>query len=278
MTSDEAPDCSSFLSFSSFLSPERSSINAAVIGASGGIGKAFVAALHGSKDVAALYALSRVKQHDEDGRIKPLTIDITSEDSIAEAAAAITKPLHLLIVATGTLHQRGTLHQTGTLHTGATPPQPGTAPEKNVSHLNIPQMQHSFAINTIGPALILKHFMPLMDSSGKTLIAALSARVGSVSDNSSGGWYSYRASKAALNMIIKSAAIEHRRKNSESLIIGLHPGTVDTNLSRPFTARLPAEKLFTPTQSVQKMLQVINNTDTTNNGHCLAYDGTEITP
>ena len=243
--------------FSSFLTPDRQRINTAVIGATGGIGSAFIDALTTSQDVATTYALAR--QPIANRKTIPLPIDITSEDSISSAAGKITDPLHILIIATGTLHQ------------------PDAPPEKNTSQLNAPQMLQNFTINSIGPALILKHFMPLMDKAGKSVIAALSARVGSISDNGTGGWYSYRASKAALNMLIKSAAIEHSRKHTGGLIIGLHPGTVATPLSDPFTARLPAEKLFTPAQSVSQMLNVIDATSREDSGACLAYDGTKIT-
>jgi NAD(P)-dependent dehydrogenase (short-subunit alcohol dehydrogenase family) len=106
----------------------------------------------------------------------------------------------------------------------------------------------------------------------------LSARIGSISDNRAGGWYSYRASKAALNMIVKTASIELKRKNKAATLIGLHPGTVDTNLSSPFQNMVPKSQLFTAQQSAQKLLKVINEKSREDTGKCFAHDGKEITP
>lgn len=133
-------------------------------------------------------------------------------------------------------------------------------------------------VNTVGPALVAKHFLPLMRRDAKTVFAALSARVGSISDNRLGGWASYRMSKAALNMLIKTISIEHTRRFPQAVVVGLHPGTVDTNLSKPFQRRVPADQLFTTTHSVNQLLQVVDRLTPADTGRCFAWDGQVIEP
>ena len=133
-----------------------------------------------------------------------------------------------------------------------------------------------FSINTIGPTLIGKYFIPLLKKDSPSILSFLSARVGSISDNRIGGWYSYRASKAALNMIIKTLSIEVARNNKNAMIIGLHPGTVDTNLSKPFQGNVSNDKLFTPEYSISKMVEVMNNLSPDDSGNCFAWDGKRI--
>jgi NAD(P)-dependent dehydrogenase (short-subunit alcohol dehydrogenase family) len=132
------------------------------------------------------------------------------------------------------------------------------------------------AVNTIGPALIAKYFLPLMARDEKAVMAHLSARVGSISDNRMGGWTSYRAAKAAQNMIVKNAAIETARRDPQKIIIGLHPGTVDTQLSAPFQGNVAAEKLFSPAQSADYLLRVIDGVTAQDSGKLLAWDGQQV--
>ena len=139
-------------------------------------------------------------------------------------------------------------------------------------------MAHVFAINTIGPALVAKHALPVLDKDHRSIFAALSARVGSISDNRLGGWHSYRASKAALNQIIRTCSIELARKNRTALCVGLHPGTVDTGLSEPFQSNVPDGKLFTPTRSATSLLSVLNGLDETDTGQCFDWAGERIDP
>jgi len=139
-------------------------------------------------------------------------------------------------------------------------------------------MADVFAINTIVPTLIAKHMLPVLEKGRKTAFAALSARVGSISDNRLGGWLSYRSSKAALNMAIKTLSIELRRINRDALILGLHPGTVETGLSKPFRAGVPEAQLFSARQSVEKMLTTLDCAVSDQSGKLLAYDGKEILP
>ena len=227
--------------------------NIAVIGSSGGIGQAFVNILSRQYSNANIYPFSRTGGY---------RIDYASEDSIAEAAniASNTGPLDLVIVANGMLHSKEIM------------------PEKSIKELARHKFQQLFEVNTIVPSLIAKHFLPHLNRDYPSIFAALSARVGSISDNELGGWYAYRASKAALNMIIKNAAIEIGRRNKNAIIVGLHPGTVDTDLSKPFHKNVPVEQLLTPNQSAEKLLEVLISFTSAQSGKCFAWNGQEILP
>lgn len=168
-------------------------------------------------------------------------------------------PLKFVFVAIGTLHR-----------------DDGTGPEKSWRNLSSDNMAEIFAANAIGPSLVAKHFLPLLPKNERGVFAALSARVGSISDNRLGGWYSYRASKAALNQIIKTAAIELARTKPEAICLGLHPGTVDTDLSKPFQANVAEGKLFTPQTSAAHLLNVIANATPAQSGSLLAWDGSTV--
>jgi NAD(P)-dependent dehydrogenase (short-subunit alcohol dehydrogenase family) len=227
--------------------------NIAILGASGAIGSAFTKRLAEKYPNASLFAFSRNGPH---------SIDYSCEDSIAEAAelAAKDRPLDLVIVANGILHDEGLM------------------PEKSLRDLSAENFHHIFEANTITPALIAKHFLPKLNRSQQSMFAVLSARVGSISDNQLGGWYAYRASKAALNMIIKNAAIEVGRRNKQTIVVGLHPGTVDSDLSKPFQGNVSDGKLFTPDYSAEKLLDVLENLSPEQTGKCFAWDGQEILP
>ena len=175
-------------------------MRALVIGASGGIGAALLAALRARVGVTAL------------GLARP-EIDITDEASVAAAAARIGGPLDLVILATGALHIDG------------------RGPEKRLAELDAGALARAFAINTIGPALVLKHFAPSLPRGTPSVFAVLSARVGSIGDNQLGGWYGYRASKAALNQLLRTASIEVARSHKQARLLAIHPGTVVTRLS-----------------------------------------------
>ena len=177
-----------------------------VIGAGGTIGGALAAALEqGGAGVLRL------------GRATQPALDLLDEASIAAAAEAAGQGLHLVIDATGFLHGDGMV------------------PEKKLSQLNPAHLAHNFAVNAIGPALIMKHFLPRLARHERAVFATLSARVGSIGDNRAGGWYGYRAAKAALNQLVRTAAIELSRTHRESICVALHPGTVASGLSEPFT-------------------------------------------
>ncbi len=234
--------------------------NIAIIGASGAIGNALVNQTIKKYPKATIHAFSRTVIHTP--QVTSYAIDYTSEESLAQSALYATKemPLDMVIVATGILHDNHFM------------------PEKSLRDLSAEKFDYIFKVNTILPSLIAKHFIPTMALDKKTIFAALSARVGSISDNALGGWYAYRASKAALNMILKNIALEMSRKNKHSIVVGLHPGTVDSALSKPFQNHVKQGKLFTPSYSAECLLTVLENLTPHHTGKCFAYDGEEILP
>lgn len=232
---------------------------AVVIGAGGGIGGALVERLDAAGLHDRVYALSRTPSADK-GCVRGGLVDVTDEDSLAKAAARIGGPVDLVIIATGILHEGDAM------------------PERALRELDGNRLARIFAINAIGPALAIKHFAPLLPREQRSVIAALSARVGSISDNRSGGWYGYRASKAALNMMIKSAAIELARSRPEAICVALHPGTVDTPLSEPFQARVAPEKLFDRARAADQLLAVVDGLSVGDTGGIFAWDATKIAP
>ncbi len=234
--------------------------NIVVIGSSGAIGSAFIRNFSELYPDAQIFGFSKSNQTSNINNVKFYEIDYTDENSIATSAeiASQNASLDLVIVATGILHNNELM------------------PEKSMKELSIAKFQEVILANTVFPAIVGKHFLPKLTKHRRAIFAALSARVGSISDNQVGGWYSYRASKAALNMIIKNLSIEMKMRYRESIIVGLHPGTVDSRLSKPFQSNVPVGKLFTADYSVSKMLEVINTLSPENSGKCYAWDGEEI--
>lgn len=228
-----------------------------VIGASGGIGRALTEAVSQNPHVKEVFALSRNGLIFDSPKVRSLEFDFTHEDSLIAAQEHMrgAGTFDLVIIATGLLQGQG------------------ITPEKNMRALSHDSFAQSFLINTAGPALCAKYMLPLLTRDSKAVFAALSARVGSISDNRLGGWYAYRASKAALNMVIKTLAIEYGRRFKQAAIIGLHPGTVDTELSKPFQSNVPDGKLFTPQQSADYLLKVINDITPEQSGHLIDWDG-----
>ncbi len=240
-------------------------IRALVCGASGGIGAAFVRALATDARVAAVYAAARRPATLEYAQGLPcvtaLPFDLTDEASIATLLARATAdgPLQLVIVATGVLHDGDALR-----------------PEKSWRSLDAAALARAFAINTTGPALIAKHALGALARDGKSAFATLSARVGSIEDNRLGGWHAYRASKAALHMLVRNFALELRQRNPGALCVALHPGTVDTALSKPFQSAVEPSKLFTAEQSAAALLGVLDRLTPADSGRAWAWDGTPI--
>jgi NAD(P)-dependent dehydrogenase (short-subunit alcohol dehydrogenase family) len=234
----------------------------AIIGCSGAIGRAFTRQLARAHKEATLHAFSRITQKPGAPNIRYHTIDYEDETAIAAAAslASADGPLDLVIVATGLLHEAARM------------------PEKSLRDLSADNFRRLFDVNTILPALVAKHFLPVLSRDHRSVFAALSARVGSVTDNRLGGWYAYRASKAALNMIIRTAAIEVARNNKQAVIVGLHPGTVDSGLSEPFQGNVAEGKLFTPDFAAGRLLEVLAQLTPDHSGRCFAWDGKEIAP
>ncbi|MEO0786332.1 MAG: SDR family NAD(P)-dependent oxidoreductase [Pseudomonadota bacterium] len=232
---------------------------AVVFGTSGGIGGEMARQL-AAKRGGPVFGVSRSQAPAIDG-VTPLRADLTDEDALAEVAEAIKaegKP-DLVIVSAGLLSNGEALQ-----------------PEKSYKHQSLDAFQKVFAANTFGPALAAKHMLPLMPRDGRAVFAALSARVGSISDNRLGGWHAYRASKAALNMLIRNYAIEQGRRNEDFIAVGLHPGTVDTKLSEPFQGNVPDKKLFTPEYSAKALLGVIDNLTPEQSGNVYDYAGEPV--
>lgn len=235
--------------------------SAAVFGASGGIGCAMCEELaqHGCETV---HAGSRRGEGPTGTAIRPFSFDLTDEASIAAAAESMREaPPEWVIVATGVL----TLAD-------------GTGPERTLKRLDPKAMAEVLALNTVGPALIAKHLLPLMPRDRRFVFAALSARVGSISDNGLGGWHSYRASKTALNMLLKNFALEMGRTHPGGVVVGLHPGTVDTELSEPFQSNLPEGQLTEPGEAARNLLEVMGSLAPGQSGKVFDFAGVEVAP
>jgi len=234
---------------------------AAVFGATGGIGRALCAGLVAG-GTRVIYAGSRTGAVLPGAGIRPFAFDLTDEASISVAAQAMREePPEWVIVASGVL----------------TLPD-GTGPERSFKQIDPAVMAQVFALNTVGPALIAKHILPLMPRGERFVFAALSARVGSISDNRLGGWHSYRASKAALNMLLKNFALEMARTHPLGVVVGLHPGTVDTAMSKPFQSGLAPGQLTAPDVAATNLLRVLARLTPAQSGRVFDYRGEEVLP
>lgn len=223
-----------------------SSYRALVLGASGALGGAFVNALQADGCCTEVVGLSRSTTP---------SFNLEDEESIRLAATSLQGSFQLIVDATGAL----------TLD--------GRGPEKQMGAINSSQMLRAFEINTVGPALLLKYFAPLLDAEKRCIYAKLSARVGSISDNKKGGWYGYRAAKAALNMVLQTAAIECARKRPNLVMVAMQPGTVASALSSPFVA---AQDCLRPEESVQGLLNAIDQLPAQAAAHFVDYKGAAI--
>ena len=233
---------------------------AAVFGAGGAIGKALSRAL--AQRGVAVWAGSRapVPQFEGEGAIRQFRFDLEEEATLVAVAEAMkATPPDLVLVTTGVL----------------TLPD-GTGPERSHRAIDAQAMAAVFRLNTIGPALIAKHMLPLLPRKEHSVFAALSARVGSIGDNRLGGWHSYRASKAALNMLLQNFAVELARTHPQAVVAGLHPGTVDSALSAPFQANLPAGQLHEPEQTAQHLLTVIDGLTPSDSGGVFDWKGERV--
>lgn len=239
--------------------PIRVPATACVFGASGGIGRALCEGL-AAAGCERIYAGSRSGAGPQGAAFQGFSFDLEDEASIAAAAAMMREaPPEWVIVATGVL----TLAD-------------GTGPERSYKRLEAGTLAQVFALNTIGPAMIAKHMLPLMPRGSAFTFAALSARVGSISDNRLGGWHSYRASKAALNMLIRNFALEMARTHPDSVIVGLHPGTVDSALSAPFQSGLAERQLTAPLVAAANLLGVLSRLGPAQSGLVFDFRGQEV--
>ena len=244
--------------------------NTLIVGANRGIGFGFVNKLLESNEYGKIYATYRDRSSAWDlialadkypGKLICLSMDITEEQQIAQGIKVIaesTDKLHLVINCVGLLHE-------GTLQ-----------PEKSLRQLNSENLLRYFQVNSISSALLAKHLLPLFQHNSQSIFACISAKIGSIGDNKLGGWYGYRASKAALNMFMRTVAIEYGRKSPNTLVVTLHPGTTDTHLSKPFQRNVPPEKLFSVERTVSQLLSVINNLNKEDSGQFFSWDGSRL--
>ncbi|GAP98904.1 SDR family NAD(P)-dependent oxidoreductase [Leptolyngbya sp. NIES-2104] len=236
---------------------------ALIVGASQGIGLEFARQV--LERVDRVYATYRSPDCElfnlEHPNLVRLPLDITNETQIEQAIAKIkseTPELHYVINCVGVLHD-------GTMQ-----------PEKSLRHLNADQLTKYFQINSIGAALLGKHVQPLLKHRDRAILATISAKVGSITDNHIGGWYGYRASKAALNMFMRTTAIEFKRTCPNAIVVTLHPGTTDTRLSKPFQRSVPPEKLFSTERTVRQLLEVLDKLEDSNSGEFFSWDGSKL--
>ena len=215
---------------------------ALVTGASGGIGNAFVKHLLSLPQTGHIFAVSRQPLLLQDERLTQVDLDISQEEDRRALARKLNNvPVHLFFNAIGVLHDASQ----------------GLKPEKRLDRLTLEGLSQVMQTNAFIPALLISAIQSSLQGSHPSIIASLSARVGSISDNHLGGWYSYRASKAAHNMLMKTTAIELSRLNKQSIVLCLHPGTTDTPLSQPFQTRVPNGKLFTPEFVASQLIDVM---------------------
>ncbi|MBD2343008.1 SDR family NAD(P)-dependent oxidoreductase [Anabaena subtropica] len=249
---------------------EINHVNVLIIGASQGIGLGFVKKLLQDDRIAKIYATYRrldsasdlvVLQDEYSRRLTCISLNITDELQIAEVLQQIsneTNKLHLVINCVGLLHD-------GNIQ-----------PEKSLRQINSENLLRYFQVNSIGAILLAKHLLPLFRHDDKSVFANISAKLGSIGDNQLGGWYGYRASKAALNMFMRNVAIEYSRSCPKTTVVTLHPGTTDTRLSRPFQKNVSAEKLFSVERTVSQLLAVIEQLQDGDSGQFFSWDGSQL--
>lgn len=247
--------------------------NALIIGASGDIGIRMTQLLLEK----GIHVIASVRDHnlnkseylntlksDYKSQLILVSMDISAQESVEKAFSFIsghTNKLHLIINCTGLLHNNK-----------------GLQPEKRLEDVNTDNLVQSFTVNSIGPLLIARYALPLLRHNDRSVLSNISARIGSISDNRAGGWYAYRAAKAAQNMLTKTLAIELNRRSPNTICVGLHPGTVNTKLSKPFQRNLKLGQLTTAKQSVNYLYKVITKLEKKDSGKIFAWDGSEISP
>jgi NAD(P)-dependent dehydrogenase (short-subunit alcohol dehydrogenase family) len=240
-----------------------------VVGATQGIGLGFVNQLLADSRIRQVYGTYRnpdtaqalMTLADNASGLTCIPMDVTEENSIAAGLEKIqhqSERLDLVIYCVGILHDGD------------------FQPEKSLRQLEVDRLLRSFQVNAIGASLLAKHLLPLLKHEHPNVLAAVSAKIGSIGDNRLGGWYGYRASKAALNMLMKTASVEYSRKSPNTIIALLHPGTTDTGLSKPFQRGVPPEKLFPVERTVSQLMAVIEGLESTDSGEFFNWDGSRL--
>ncbi|MBD1873581.1 SDR family NAD(P)-dependent oxidoreductase [Nodosilinea sp. FACHB-131] len=242
---------------------------ALVVGASQGIGLGFVRQLLADGRFERVYGTYRRPETaqellalaEQSPQLTCLPVDVTDEGTIEGAIAQIqtlTPRLHRVVYCVGVLHDGD------------------FQPEKSLRQLTSENLMRSFQTNAFGAVLLAKHLQPLLKHDQPSIFAAISAKVGSIGDNHLGGWYGYRASKAALNMFIKTASLEYARRSPNTTLALLHPGTTDTRLSEPFQRGVPPEKLFSVERTVAQLMAVMDGLTPADSGEFFSWDGSRL--
>ena len=234
-----------------------------IIGAGQGIGLEFVRQFLATNRTDVVYATYRCPDCEllkiDDARLRCLPVDVTIEEQIAQAVQVLkTNNLRYVINCVGLLHD-------GEMQ-----------PEKSLRQIDSEQMLRYFQVNSVSAVLWAKHLQPVFKRSDQSIFASISAKVGSIGDNQLGGWYGYRASKTALNMLMKNVSIEYRRTCPQTIVVVLHPGTTATNLSQPFQRNVPPEKLFSVERTVSQLLKVTDQLSIENSGEFFNWDGQKL--
>ena len=234
--------------------------NILIAGSSGAIGSEFTRFYSEDRNVEKIVTLSRKINDSGYKKIQPIKIDYNKEETFENLDKILQlESINTIIIATGILHTDQ------------------IKPEKSIDVINSDGLKKVFQVNVFGPMMLVKKLMPLIKKSQGVKIIFLTARVGSISDNKLGGWYSYRSSKSALNMMINNLSIELQRTNKENIVIGIHPGTVKSHLSEPFL-RYVKHNIFSPRESVELMTQVISKITQKDSGKCFDFSGKVIDP
>lgn len=234
--------------------------NILIAGASGGIGKEFTKLYCNDPNVEKVIALSRKMNNIDNPKIQSIEVDYFREETFDNLNDVLQlESISTIIIATGILHTDQ------------------IKPEKSIAGLDLVTLQKVFQVNVFGPTLLVKKLLPLIKKSKGVKIVFLSARVGSISDNSLGGWHSYRSSKSALNMMISNLSIELQRIDKAHVVIGVHPGTVQSQLSEPFLKNVK-HNIFSPKESVGLLSKVISDIDQKDSGKCFDFSGKIIAP
>lgn len=232
-----------------------------VFGAAGGLGLALTAELHAAYPDQQIIAVSRETVENRVTGVNYVTLGDYNETTIADWAAQFKESSESL---------EGVISTIGMLHDDE------TFPEKQLADIDADDLSKLFHVNAVIPLIILKHCQALFERKRPAFFVQLSAKVGSIEDNYLGGWYSYRASKSALNMLLKTASIELKRSHKKLVVAAIHPGTTDTRLSQPFQKRVPEDKLYSPQQSAQRIIKVIKNLEAEQSGSLFHWDGSRL--